>query len=150
MRSWPTLRPSLVPILTPRCDTTDTEIMVPSAENPQLSKVSSFKPGVGQDKALHASPAASSRRVWSDRAASDELQARRRPQASGICRQCYRDKAKQHFRFDHSSGFLLRAVGLFWEFLLRILCGGETPTSHQITSKSLDSLFFRHLNIRCT
>ena len=38
--------------------TLDTEVKVPCAENPELSKVLSFKPGVGQSIASHASPAA--------------------------------------------------------------------------------------------
>ena len=36
----------------------DAEIMTPSAETQELSKCISFKPGVGQDLAMHASQSA--------------------------------------------------------------------------------------------
>ena len=36
--------------------TTEAEVKGPSAEDPEVSKVSSLKPGVGQNIALHASP----------------------------------------------------------------------------------------------
>ena len=39
--------------------TTDAEIKVSFGGSPGMSKVQSFKPGVGQNIALHASPAAS-------------------------------------------------------------------------------------------
>ena len=46
-------------IFFPQWGTADTEIRVPSAENPELSKVIlSLKPGVGQNIALCASPTA--------------------------------------------------------------------------------------------
>lgn len=42
----------------PQRGTADSEIKAPSAENQELAKVHSFKPGVDQNIALHASPAA--------------------------------------------------------------------------------------------
>ena len=42
----------------PQWGTANAEVKVPSAENPALSKVFSFKPGLDQNIVLHASPAA--------------------------------------------------------------------------------------------
>ena len=39
-------------------DPADADIKTPSAENPELSEVLSFRPVVGEKIALHASPAA--------------------------------------------------------------------------------------------
>ena len=45
-------------IVGPLLCTADAEIKVLSVENPGLSKVFSVKPGIGQNIAMHASPAA--------------------------------------------------------------------------------------------
>ena len=44
--------------MSPYWGTTDAEIRVPFAENPELSKVLCLEPGVGDNVALHALPAA--------------------------------------------------------------------------------------------
>ena len=46
------------PAVFPLWGTEDSEIKVPSVENPELTNCLSLKPGVGQNIAMHASPTA--------------------------------------------------------------------------------------------
>ena len=57
-RDWRRAQCVILGTATARWGTADAEMNVPSAENPELSQVSTVKPGVDQNIASHALPAA--------------------------------------------------------------------------------------------